>query len=201
MTLSYQRVTTLSTRRVTYERGPSSQSRPRSGRMRGRSGGGRHCVRLAAPPAFLAAVVSCVAPAVDSSPPELSRWARTNQWNSSSCAGLPDQHVLGHRVGVLGGVDRLAMALDDAGVDDARARRGARWRRPGRCRSRPTCGWRRARRACRPGRHAERGDALGRGVGHRPHGVDLRVEHLVDGDEVRPDDVPVDVLERQVRGR
>ena len=36
-------------------------------------------------------------------------------------------------------------------------------------------------------------------VGHRPHGVDLRVEHLVHGDEVRADDVPVHVLEREVQ--
>ena len=34
-------------------------------------------------------------------------------------------------------------------------------------------------------------------VDHRPDGLDLRVEHLVDGDEVRSDDVPVDVLERE----
>ena len=31
---------------------------------------------------------------------------------------------------------------------------------------------------------------LGEGVGEAAHGVDLRVEHLVDGDEVRADDVP-----------
>ena len=53
------------------------------------AGGDGYLARLAAPPACLAAVCSCVAPAVDSSPPELSRWARTNQWNSSSWPACP----------------------------------------------------------------------------------------------------------------
>ena len=49
------------------------------------------------------------------------------------------------------------------------------------------------------GRAAERGDALGGLVDHRPDGVDLRVEHLVHRDEVRADDVPVHVLEGQLQ--
>ena len=31
----------------------------------------------------------------------LSRWARTNHWNCSSWRALPDEHVLGDRVGLL----------------------------------------------------------------------------------------------------
>src|SRR5262249_15942276 len=33
-------------------------------------------------------------------------------------SGLPDEHVLGDRVGFLGLLDRLAVRLDDAAVDD-----------------------------------------------------------------------------------
>ena len=47
------------------------------------------------------------------------------------------------------------------------------------------------------GADAQGGDPLGDLVGHPADGLDLRVEHLVDRDEVRADDVPVDVLEGQ----
>ena len=44
---------------------------------------------------------------------------------------------------------------------------------------------------------AEGGDPLGRGVDHGPDRLDLRVDHLVHGDEVGAHDVPVHVLEGQ----
>ncbi len=46
---------------------------------------------------------------------------------------------------------------------------------------------------------AEGRDALGHVVRHVPYAVDLRVDHLVHGDEVGDHDVPVHVLERQVQ--
>ena len=55
-------------------------------------------------------------------------------------------------------------------------------------------------RARRPERLAAHGgDALGEVIGHRPHGVVLRIEHLVDRHEVHADHVPVDVLQRQLQ--
>ena len=44
---------------------------------------------------------------------------------------------------------------------------------------------------------AQRGDAVGGLIGLREHCLDLRVEHLVHGDEVRPGHVPVSVLQDQ----
>ena len=46
-------------------------------------------------------------------------------------------------------------------------------------------------------RSAQRGDAFGGLIGLREHCLDLRVEHLVHGDEVRPGHVPVSVLQDQ----
>ena len=43
------------------------------------------------------------------------------------------------------------------------------------------------------------GDALGQHVGEPAHQLDLRVQHLVDGDEVGAHYVPVHVLEREVQ--
>jgi hypothetical protein len=48
-----------------------------------------------------------------------------------------------------------------------------------------------------PARTPPIGDALGERVDHRLTPCVLRVEHLMDADEVRTDDVPVDVLERE----
>jgi hypothetical protein len=44
---------------------------------------------------------------------------------------------------------------------------------------------------------AERRHPLRRLVDHAPHCLYLRVQHRMDRDEVRPDNVPVNVLERQ----
>lgn len=46
-------------------------------------------------------------------------------------------------------------------------------------------------------RAAQRGDAFGGLIGLREHCLDLRVEHLVHGDEVGPGHVPVSVLQDQ----
>lgn len=48
-------------------------------------------------------------------------------------------------------------------------------------------------------RRPEGRDALGNLVGISPHRVDLRVDHLVHPDEVGPHDIPVNVLERQMK--
>ncbi len=48
-------------------------------------------------------------------------------------------------------------------------------------------------------RLTQRRNALGHLVGVSAHQFDLRVDHLVHADEVRADDVPVHVLERQVQ--
>ncbi len=42
-------------------------------------------------------------------------------------------------------------------------------------------------------------DALGHLVGVPTHQFDLRVDHLVDTDEIRADHVPVDVLQREMQ--
>ena len=84
----YRRVTTRRQREPSSRPGPFGRDQEDGSGWDGGCGArmpaNRQRVRLAAPPALLAAVFSCVAPAVDSSPPVLSRWARTNQWNSSS---------------------------------------------------------------------------------------------------------------------
>ena len=45
---------------------------------------------------------------------------------------------------------------------------------------------------------AHGGDALGEFVGHGANGVVLWIQHLVDGDEVHADHVPMNVLEGQL---
>ncbi len=110
--------------------------------------------------------------------------------------GLADQHVLRHRVGILGLLDRRAVGLDDPGVDQvksAQVRDGVV--ATDRVVVPAALAYERARRADR--RPAEGRDPFGCRVGHQADRVDLGVEHRVDRDEVRPDDVPVDVLQGQ----
>ena len=57
-------------------------------------------------------------PRSTSRPASLSRWARTNHWNCSSCSRLLDHHVLGDLVEVLELVDQLPVAADDPVVDE-----------------------------------------------------------------------------------
>ncbi|RDL02919.1 hypothetical protein DER30_4454 [Streptomyces sp. HB202] len=154
-------------------------------------------VRLAAArfgDAASAAASSVSAPAFDRAPELDSRWARTNHWNCSRPAQVLDEQILRDGVDLAGLLDRLAVVLDDPGVDEvegAEVGDGVGTADavvvPG---ALPDQGARSAVRLA-----AEGGDALGGGVRHVPYGGGLRVEHLVDGDEVRSDHVPVDVLE------
>lgn len=112
--------------------------------------------------------------------------------------GVVDEHVLRHQVKVFEAVDGLAGVLDDPRVDQiqrgqVRLRRVAAHRVvvPGAVLQN------RARRALRGG--AQRGDPFGGLVGVTAHERDLRVDHLVDADEVGARDVPVHVLEREVK--
>ena len=112
--------------------------------------------------------------------------------------GLRDQEILGHEVEVVELLDALAVVGDDAPVDDVeggevllRGRATQAVVVPGAVLRDVPGG------ALRLG--PEGGDALGDVVGHLADRVDLRVEHLVDADEARPHDVPVDVLEGQLQ--
>jgi hypothetical protein len=114
-------------------------------------------------------------------------------------AGMLDEHVLRDLIQLLGGLDSLALRFDDARVHNVQGSQvlhGAGATDgvvvPARL------GHERSRRA--RWRPAERGDPLGGLVDHAAHGVHLRVQHHVHRDEVRPDRVPVHVLqcERQV---
>ena len=113
-------------------------------------------------------------------------------------AELTDEHVLGDRVDVGEFFLRRTVALDDTAVHGVERRQVADGGRTVQVVvvPRPELGDR-ARRAER--RATQRRDAFGDVVAHLAHGVDLRVEELVDGDEVDPDDVPVDVLQRQLQ--
>jgi hypothetical protein len=109
-----------------------------------------------------------------------------------------DEQVLGHGIEVRGVRDPVAVVLDDADVH--RVEGGEVLERGVAAHGvvlPPAPGHHGARGAGR--RAAERGDPLGEFVAHLTDRVHLGVEHLVDGDEVGADDVPVDVLERQLQ--
>lgn len=112
-------------------------------------------------------------------------------------AELLDQEVLGGRVDPARLGDGLADVLDHAGVDDVEGAEVGDGVAAADAVVLPGAGGdQRAGRAL--GDAAEGRDPLGHVVGHLADPVDLRVQHLVDGDEVRADHVPVDVLQRQV---
>ena len=148
--------------------------------------------------ALLAADFSVLAPSVSELTACVLQVCTHEPLELLQLARMADQHVLGDRVEIAQPLDALAGVLDDAVVDQIQ--RG-QMRQHGVAIHRVVVpgavvddGSRRAQR-----RRAQRCDAFGDLVGVPADQLDLRVDHLVHADEVRPHHIPVHMLEGQVQ--